>query len=186
MFKHYLKVCSKMVSTHILSEFFMIFACPIIFAFMLNSKAGWYFMDIAMTIAYTVMIYSAAYKIADKDIKAYSEHKPYIAKGLVIALPIIMITFILTLLYDYTFYHQFADYDIEMRMRFIIHNIFRGWNFTFEAFRVGANGEISVFYWILSYMLAPLASFCGYLAGMNRYELGYNIMSRLVYKRKDK
>ena len=139
-------------------------------------------MSTITSIAYAIMIYSCAYKIADKDIKVYSTNKPYIAKGLVIALPTLLITFILTLLYDFTFYHKFTDYDLQMKAQFIIRNLFMGWNFTFEGFRVGLSGNISLFYWILSYAILPIASFLGYWAGMNRYDFSEKFFTKLVYK----
>ena len=93
---------------------------------------------------------------------------------------------IMTLLYDFSFYHEFADYDLQMKLEFFVRNLFIGWNFTFEGFRTAADGSISISYWLLSFLMMPVFSFLGYWAGMNRYEFGYQFFSRLVYKKEKK
>ena len=183
---HYLKICFKMTYTHIKAQVFCLLLGPMVFFIILGSQTGWYIMDVCLSIVYAIMIYCAAYKIADKDIKSYSKHKAYAAKGLILPAATLILTFVLTLLYDFSFRHQFADYDIQMKVQLILQNLFKGWNFTFDAFRTGANGEISIFYFALSYVFIPVFSFLGYLAGMNRYEFGYKFFSALVYKKQDK
>ncbi len=184
MIKHYFKLCSKMTLLHIGTQIFSLALCLFVFGVMLNAKAMWYFMSFATSVFYAITVYSSAYKIADKDTKRYSVHKPYIMKGLVITLPTIFITLILTALYDFSFYHEFIDYDVQMNAQFIIHNLFMAWDFTFEGFRAGADGTISVIYWLLSYALMPIASFLGYFAGMKHYDFGYKFFSTIVYKKK--
>lgn len=85
-------------------------------------------------------------------------------------------------LLDFSFYHQFTDYDMQMRFEFIVRNVFMGWNFSFEGFRSAADGTVRMLYWVLCYAMMPVFSFLGYWAGMNRYEFGYNFFSKLVYK----
>lgn len=182
MVKHYLKVCLKMTSAHVVVQLFSLALGPLVFYIILGSRTGWYIMSAALSVAYVIWVYSTAYKIAGKDIKSYSQHKAYIAKGLVIAVPTLLITLILTLLYDFSFYHQFADYDMQMRFEFIVRNVFMGWNFSFEGFRSAADGTVRMLYWVLCYAMMPVFSFLGYWAGMNRYEFGYNFFSKLVYK----
>lgn len=182
MFKHYLKVCSKMIYAHIIAQVFSLSLGPLIFYIVLGSRAGWYVMSAALSIAYAIWIYSSAYKIADKDIKSYSKHRAYIAKGVVISLPTLLITFALTLLYAYSYSFEFANYDLQMKAEFVIRSLFLGWNFAFEGFRSASDGTVSMLYWILCYAMMPVFSFLGYWAGMNRYEFGYNFFSGLVYK----
>ena len=183
MVKHYFKICSKMTLLHIGTQIFSLILSLFVFGVMLSAKAGWYFMSFATSVYYAITVYSSAYKIADKDTKSYSEHKPYILKGLVITIPTILITLILTALYDFSFRHVFLDYDVQMKTQFIIHNLFMGWDFTFEGFRIGAGASISIFYWILCYGLMPIASFLGYFAGMKHYDFGYKFFSAIVYKK---
>ena len=70
--KHYLKVCFKMMGTHVITAIFSFMLCPLIFLALLSSKFGWILMSIATSIGYAIMVYSCAYKIADKDIKVDS------------------------------------------------------------------------------------------------------------------
>lgn len=115
-----------MTSAHVVVQLFSLALGPLVFYIILGSRTGWYIMSAALSVAYAIWVYSTAYKIAGKDIKSYSQHKAYLAKGLVIAVPTLLITLILTLLYDFSFYHQFADYDMQMRFEFIVRNVFMG------------------------------------------------------------
>ena len=182
MLKHYFKVCFKMTLAHVTVQVFSLALGPLIFYIILGTQLGWYVMSAVLSIAYAMWIYSTAYKIADKDIKSYSAHKPYLAKGLVLSIPTLLITLVLTLLYDFSFYHTFADYNTRMWVELIVRNLFYGWNFAFEGFRSAADGTVSLLYWVLCFGMMPLFSFLGYWAGMNRYEFGYQFFSRLVYK----
>jgi len=181
--KHYLKVCFKMMGTHVITAIFSFMLCPLIFLALLSSRFGWILMSVATSIGYAIMVYSCAYKVADKDIKVYSTNKPYILKGIVLAIPTLLVTLVLTCVYDFTFAHQFADYDLQMKTQLVGRSLFLGWNFMFEGFRVGVGGAVSTFYWVLSYALMPIASFLGYWAGMNRYDFGYKFFSAFVYKK---
>lgn len=183
MLTHYLKVCFKMTYAHIKAQLFCLLLGPMVFYIILGSQTGWYIMDIVLSAVYAIMIYSAAYKIADKDIKSYSKHKAYAAKGIVLPVATLAITLVLTFLYDFSFKHVFADYDTQMKAQLVLQSLFKGWNFTFDAFRIGQNGTVSLLYWILSYVFMPVFSFFGYWAGMNRYEFGYKFFSKLVYKK---
>lgn len=183
--KHYFNLNVKIMWAHIKAQIFALVLGPIVFYIFLSSKMGWYVMSSAMGIMYAIMLYSEAYRIAQKDIKSYSEHKAYAAKGVLISIMTIFLTFIFTLFYNYSFLHEFADYDTQMKVSLIARALFKGWNFVFEGFRSGADNNVTLFYWILIYAFMPLFSFLGYLAGMNRYEFGYKFFSGLVYK-KDK
>lgn len=182
LLKHYFKVCFKMTFAHLTVQVFSLALGPLIFYVILGTQLGWYVMSAVLSVAYAMWIYSTAYKIADKDIKSYSAHKPYLAKGLVLPIPTLLITFVLTLLYDFSFYHTFADYNTRMWVELIVRNLFYGWNFAFEGFRSAADGTVSLLYWVLCFGMMPVFSFLGYWAGMNRYEFGYQFFSRLVYK----
>lgn len=186
MLKHYSKVCFKMTGAHVITQVFSLALGPLVFYIILGNQIGWYVMSAVLSVSYAMMIYSTAYKIADKDIKSYSQHKAYRAKGLLLPVPTLLLTLIMTLLYDFSFYHEFADYDLQMKLEFFVRNLFIGWDFTFEGFRTAADGSISIFYWLLSFLMMPVFSFLGYWAGMNRYEFGYQFFSRLVYKKEKK
>ena len=70
-----------MTFAHATVQVFSLALGPLVFYIILGSRMGWYVMSAALSIAYAVWIYSSAYKIADKDIKSYSQHKAYVAKG---------------------------------------------------------------------------------------------------------
>lgn len=184
--KHYIEIFLKMLWAHAKSQIMALILAPTVFLMILSSRTGQYIMSIAFSIMYGIFIYSDAYNIAKSDIKSYSQHKPYIAKGIVMVLPLLAVTAVLLWFYNYSYTHVFADYDTQMKVSLAAKLMFRGWNFVFDGFRAAADLSISYFYTALIFMFMPLFSFLGYWAGINKYEFGYKFFNGLVYKKEKK
>lgn len=184
--KHYLTVSLKMMWAHAKSQIFSLVLGPLVFYILLSSQTGWYLMSAATSIFYIVTVYSAAYKIGGKDIKSYSEHKPYLLKGVVITLLTLASTFVFSLLYSLSYSISLPNFNFEMVLKLVIQFGFIWWGCAFEGFRVAADGSISIVYWLCMYLVMPAASFFGYWAGIKRFELSHTFFSWLVYKKDDK
>ena len=184
--KHYLKICSKITLMHLIVQVFAVCLGPLVFMVVLGSSFGWKLMCTALSIAYVVTIYSEAYKIGQRDTKSYSTHKPYAAKGLILPVLTLVISSVLLILYHICFLNTFASFDAQMWYNAIVKLLTYGWNFTFEGFRIASDGTIHPLYYVLVFGAPVVSCFLGYLLGMKHYELGYQVFSRLVYKRKEK
>ncbi len=184
--KHYLTVSLKMMWAHAKAQIFSVILGPLVFYILLSSQTGWYLMSIATSIFYVITVYSAAYKIGGKDIKSYSEHKPYMLKGVVITLLTLAATFVLSLLYSLSYSLSLPNFTIEMGLKLVLQLGFTWWGYAFEGFRAASDGNISVIYWLLAYLVMPTASFFGYWAGIKQFELSHTFFSWLVYKKEDK
>lgn len=184
--KHYINVSLKMLWAHVKAQLFSVALGPLVFFIWLTSQTGWQMMGIATGIFYVITVYSAAYKIADKDIKSYSQNKPYTLKGVVISLLTLACTGIFALLYHLSYIVDLSFLRIGAILELVLRYGFRWWGFAFEGFRIAPDGSISVIYWLLLFLTMPIASFFGYFCGMKKIELSYMFFSRLVYKKEDK
>lgn len=184
--KHYLDISLKMMWAHVKAQLYSVVFGPLVFYVLLAIQTGWYIMSVATSILYIITVYSAAYKIAEKDIKSYSTHKPYMLKGVVITLLTLAMTLLLSLLYHLSYSLSLANFSLEMGLKLILQFGFQWWGYSFIGFRAAADGTISVVYWLLMYLVMPIASFLGYWAGTKRFEFSHTFFSWLVYKKEDK
>ena len=171
--RHYLGINSKIALNHIVCQ--LISAVIGLFAFSYFYEYTWgkALAGVFYSGFYIVMMYSAAYKIAEKDTKVYSEHKPYALKGLVCCILTVLISLVSILLY-------IAGVSAGS---VVCINLFKLWNFNFTPFMNAFYGVAP--WWHLIILLCPaLCVFFGYLAGMHRYELGHKFFTKLVYKDK--
>ena len=175
--KHYLGINSKIALNHIVCQ--LISAVIGLFAFSVFYEKMWgkVLAGVFYSGFYIVRMYSAAYKIGEKDTKVYSEHKPYVLKGLACSVLTVLISLIAILLYKVGVNSQ--GYGTKI----LCINFFKLWNFNFTPFMNVGYGVAPV--WYLVVLACPVACvFFGYLAGMKRYELGHKFFTKLVYKDK--
>ncbi len=175
--KHYLginlKIAANHIGCHLISALIGLFA----FSLFMEHLWGKVLAGVFYSGFYIVRMYSAAYKIGEKDTKVYSENKPYVLKGLVCSVLLLLISLIVVFLYRMGFL-------TESRGTYLLCvNLFELWNFNFTPFMNAAYGVAPVWYAVV--LLFPvLCVFFGYLAGMKRYELGHKFFTKLVYKGK--
>lgn len=178
-FKHYLVINSKILLTHFIAQ---LISCVIgLFTFSNIVAYGWgrVVAFVIYTGFYIVSMYSKAYKIGEKDTKSYSENKPYPLKGLTMCVLTILVSSIMVVIYLYA-----SNIKMENGILYsVLVNAFSLWNFNLCPMFDFVNGIGAVWY-ALAFIIPIASVFLGYLAGMNRYELGYKFFTKLVYKDK--
>ncbi len=177
-FKHYLKINAKTLLTHVCAQ--LIALVVWLFAFVYLSSLSWgkVFVCVFLCCFYAVYMYSCAYKIGEKDTKSYSEHKPYPLKGLTLGIFIVLIGLIFIFIYNIGLGYKNSHYNAYVWCL----NLFSVWNFNvsnliFYPYNMGA------WFYVLSFGITIVSLFLGYLAGMYRFEAGYKILSKIVYKK---
>lgn len=184
--KHYFDINLKMLLAHVKTQIFSALIGPLVFFMWLTDEMGWYVMGVATTIFYIITVYSSAYKIADRDIKCYSEYKPYALKGVMTTLLTLICTLVLSVLYHISFSLVLNNFALEMTIKTAMQMIHQWWGFCFAGFRTAPDGSISIVYWLFMYLLMPVVALVGYYAGTKKWEISHNFFSWLVYKKDDK
>lgn len=178
-FKHYLKINLKVLGAHITAQIISVVFWIFAFAFLSTLEWGKYVVSVFFSCFYFVWLYSCAYKVGERDSKSYSEHKPYPLKGVTMTVLVVVLGVTFALLYHV----GIANQETNRLMYIVCENLLAFWNFNICAFAFYPH-NIGAWFYILSFSLVILAPSVGYAAGIKRLELGYKIMSKLVYKNK--
>lgn len=180
MFGHYLKYSGKIVLWHFIAQ--VVCLCigfGAFGAFITKYEIVDQLVSVGMMVGYAMYMYSKVYKIGERDTKSYSEEKPYVMKGVVLSILLLLVNLMLAGLYAYSFHAG------TLVSKFTAYFPFRLWSYAQRGFIAAPDGSIAPLFWVL-YFCVPLVS-CGfgYISGSHRWELGYNFFKGLVYRKKD-
>ena len=180
MLGYYLKISSKALLWHMIAQAL----CFCIGFIPFGALAAKYrivdvLVSVGMIAGYAVYMYSKFYKVGERDTKSYAEEKPYLMKGAVLCVLLMVVSVLLAILYGASFSAN------SWLMKFAGFFPFRFWGYSCIAFLKAADGSVSTLYWALYFGMPLLSSTFGYISGMHRWELGYNFFKNLVYKKKD-
>ena len=180
MFGYYLKTSAKVLLWHIIAQFL----CFCIGFIPFGAIAAKYrivevLVSVGMTVGYAMYMYSKFYKVGERDTKSFAEEKPYVMKGAVLCILLLLVSLLLAIIYDASFSAN------SWLMKFVGFFPFRFWGYAYIAFIKAADGSVAPLYWVLYFGVSLLSCAGGYISGMHRWELGYNFFKNLVYKKKN-
>lgn len=169
MFKYYLKLNFKFLLKHLFWQLVCLAFSLLVFISFIDQVWGQAVASAFFIGFYIISAYSHSYKLGEKDSKSYSEHKPYALKGFTVVIMTLVINLILVLLY-----FALSGKATELVLEYF--------NF-YLVFLLRAEGALKTVSFVLVFLIPALCSFVGYFAGYHRYELGYKMLSKLVYKK---
>lgn len=180
-FKHYLKMNFKVLLSHITAQLIALAIWLLAFVYITSKDWGKVLVCVFLSCFYAVWMYSCAYKIGERDTKSYSEHKPYHLKGFTLCAATVVFGLIFALLYK-------AGIALEHTNRVayvVLTDLYSVWNFNLSVF-VFFPHNMGILFYVLSFLITIVSVVLGYLAGMYRFEAGYKILTKLVYKSEKK
>jgi len=181
MNKQYLTYPLKLLGNRLLFIFIsFFFFIPL--SWIIKLEGGYFYFSLIICLIYFLSVYTDTWKLASKDLKSYSENKPYFLKGLVMGflseIPDIIILVVALVLANGS--------------KFFISNlVFIVWNLPFIGF-LGLPSvdiikmETVTSYYYLALFYIPILTFLGYFAGMKRFTIGEKILPKIVYKQEKK
>ncbi len=179
MIKEHLKWSAKIVLWHFIAQLACAAIGILVFG-LLTLSFRWIeiFVSVSLSIGYVVYMYSKVYKVGERDTKSYVKVEPYPCKGIVLYIPLLVVSLIMVILYV-------AAADaltlIPLLGKWLTAPF---WGYCFHAFFYGPNGSISVLFWILYFAVPFVSCAFGYFSGMHRWEIGYNFFKKLVFRKK--
>lgn len=174
----------KQIAEIIKIHFFTV--CPIaligllIFAGVVTNPVGSVIFSVIATLIYFFSLYDKACDIAKRDKKSYTPEQPYIFKGALLPLGLLVLSVIIYMLYFISWKYMSIDGVIVGVSGWINNFICIIWTFPFTGFMTLKNGYMSLSGHLLVYLLPFAACFLGYLAGYKNYDITASI-SKFVY-----
>lgn len=173
----------SLVKTHASAAVMMFLFGMLIFAAIITHNVGSKIFSAITSILYFMGIYNTSYEIALRDKKDYTPEKPFILKGLILPVNLLIITIILYLLYLITWKFMTLNGALISPAGFINNFLFLIWSFPFNGFIHLANGVMNWYGYIIVAIVPFIASFFGYLAGYKNFDI-YGKFLKLVYEKK--
>ncbi len=172
MFNHYFKLNINFFLKHLFWQLVCFAFSLFAFAMFIDKVWGQVLASLFFIVYYIISAYCLSYKFGEKDSKSYSEHKPYALKGFTVVIMTLVINLILVLLY-FALRGKASELVLEYFNFYIV-------------FLLRAEGALKTVSFVLMFLIPALCSFVGYFAGYHRYELGYKMLSKLVYSNEKK
>jgi len=136
-----------------------------------------YISGVVMVIVQVHFMYARGYEIADHDLKSYSILKPYKWKGFALALPIVAVTFILTILYNIIWANSILDSGYEIILNFI----YIVWIIPYYPFTITVQGTVNILGMLASVLIPTLFLGLGYILRMKNFDLS-KVTDKIMYE----
>lgn len=175
----------QLISAHAVSALTIFFLGLLIFAGVITHSVGSIIFSAVTTLIYFMAIYNTSYNICLKDKKSYTLEKPYILKGLVLAVGILAVSCVLYALYIVAWRLMTVNGTLITAAGWINNFLFLIWTFPFTGFIGLSKGVMTWYGYIIVAIIPFTASFLGYYAGYVNFDL-YSKFLNLVYEKKNK
>lgn len=156
----------------------------LIFPAAITRPVGKIIFSVVATLMYALSIYSSAYECYNRDSKSYTDESPFMLKGLVIAVPLLIVTVIIYALYFLSWRFMSIEGVIVGASGWINNFLFLIWTFPFNGFLDLANGVMSWYGYVIIAVIPLISSTLGYLAGFYGFDLSGKI-NQLIYEKKN-
>lgn len=174
-----MKQIMKMVKSHTFASICIFFIELMAVTVVHGTKVGGAIFTVVAILIYASVIYSEAYDAAKRDKKSYTPQKPYLMKGFLLPVGILVLSAVF-----YAAYFVAWNGHINTIIGFIGNLIFRIWISGFKGI-TGLNEAYMVWYGYLAVMLLPsLVSGIGYIAGLKDFDLKAKF-SKFIYESKE-
>ena len=170
----------KQIMSMVASNAVGIFLCSVLYficMFWSADKPFWAaVMSGILTLIYFSEIYQKAWACAERDNKSYTETTPYLFKGTVLSIGILVYYLIIWLLYIFTWNALTIDGSIATWTGLIYNVIYVLSTIMYTGFSTPASGNVAWFVQLLIYIVPVIASTLGYIAG----EKGFMLTEKLI------
>jgi len=180
-----LKQSFNIIKTHALISFVAFLLGILIFPSAITNSFGKIIFSVIATIVYILSIYNSAYEIYSRDNKSYTQESPFKLKGLLMGVPLLILTIIIYTLYFFSWRFMTIDGIIVGASGWINNFLFLIWSFPFTGFINLANGTMNLYGYVIVALIPLISSFLGYFAGFYGFDLNAKI-NQLIYEKKNK
>ena len=176
-----LKQVLKLIKAHFaVSILVFIFAMIVSGALYGKSPIPLVIFTIISMLIYFSSIYHEAYNIARQDKKRYTSEEPYLLKGFLLSVGVVVLTIILYIIYYLVWKHMSMS-NIWALISNIVYII---WTFAFNGI-IGLKEGLMAWYGYIIVVFAPVIfSGLGYIAGLKNFDINEKL-SKFVYEKKD-
>ncbi len=171
----------KLVKAH-LSASILIFLFGMILSGALyrENKIPLVIFSIISLLTYFLSIYLESYAIARQDNKRYTVEEPYMLKGFLLPVGVVILTIILYTIYFFVHRHVPAP-SIWKLISGIVYVV---WTYPFSEI-IGLNNGAMAWYGYIIVIFSPvILSGLGYIAGLKNFDISEKL-SKFVYEKKE-
>ena len=176
-----IKQIIKLVKAHLsASVLIFIFATMLSGALYGENKIPLVIFSIISLLTYFLSIYSESYAIARQDNKRYTAEEPYMLKGFLLSIGVVILTIIL-----YVIYYFIQKYVPSPNIWTLISGIvYVVWTYPFNEIIGLNNGAMAWYGYIIVVFVPVLLSGLGYIAGLKNFDISEKI-SKFIYEKKE-
>lgn len=151
---------------------------------MYGFKIGMIILIILKLCIYFSVIYETSFKIATHDKKSYTKEEPYLYKGFLLPIGLVVITAILYIVYYLVWKHMTVDGSFVSIVPMILNLPFIIWSYPFNEIIGLREGFMEWYGYIIVIILPVIFSGIGYYAGLKGFDI-ISAISKFVYEEKD-
>ena len=166
-----------------------IFLCSVLYficMFWSADKPFWAaVMSVILTLIYFGEIYQKAWACAERDKKSYTETSPYLFKGVVLSIGILVYYLLIWALYKFAWCCLTIDGSIATWTGLLYNVVFVLSTIMYTGFSAPDMGSLSAATHLLIYIVPIVASTLGYIAGYKDFMLTEKLMPFIYEKKKE-
>lgn len=180
---------AKQIFSQVLSHFYVVLI-GVVFGFtlmtwILGKPVYEAVFSVIFTLLYFLMVYKSAWEIAAHDKKPYVDMQPYMFKGAVLSIGILILNLVLWIMYKYAWSVMTIDGALATYTA-IFYNVIYVFNtFMYTGFIHLSEGHMSWYGHIIIYAVPIAASTLGYIAGLREFTFMDKLMPFMYEKRKN-
>lgn len=178
------KQMTGVIKSHIIAAFCLFFLGLFAESVVYGPKIGMIVFVLIEVLVYFSVIYANAYKVATHDKKSYTNEKPYLYKGFLLPIWLIIITVLLYIVYYLVWKYMTVDKTFVSVLPRILNLIFVIWTYPFNAIIGLKEGFMAWYGYIILIIVPVIISGIGYFAGLKEFDIN-SLISKIVYEEKD-
>lgn len=137
-----------------------------------------YIFGAVMVVVQVHFMYAKGYEMADYDLKSYSKTKPFLVKGFLAYIPIIVITILLNISY----YIIWSDALISNGIEILLNYVYVFWTMPYFPYTVVAAGTLNILGIIASIVIPVLFLELGYILRLKNFDLS-KVTDKIMYEK---
>lgn len=176
-----LKQVFKIIKAHFAASILIfIFALMLSGALYGENKIPLVIFSVISILMYFLLLYTEAYGIARQDNKRYTAEEPYMLKGFLLSIGVVILTIVL-----YVIYYFMQKYMPAASIPTLISGtVYIVWTYPFNEIIGLSKGVMAWYGYIIVVFVPVLLSGLGYIAGLKNFDISEKL-SKFIYEKKE-